>query len=136
MSNNKKEDTKDKLENTEETKEVLEKKCTEESQAILEKKDRKEVQGILKKKHTEKVETLFEKKHIEESQEVRDEKNIEGTKEQEKKKKKRTRKIIARVMLVFLLYVVLGALVPFMYQPKVKKEYRQQSNTSRFYNEN
>lgn len=88
MSNNKKEDTKDKLENTEETKEVL------------------------------------------------DEKNIEGTKEQEKNKKKRTRKIIARVMLVFLLYVVLGALVPFMYQPKVKKEYRQQSNTSRFYNEN
>lgn len=136
MSNNKKEDTKDKLENTEDTKEVLEKKYTEESQAILEKKDRKEVQGILKKKHTEKVETLFEKKHIEESQEVRDEKNIEGTKEQEKNKRKRTRKIIARVMLVFLLYVVLGALVPFMYQPKVKKEYRQQSNTSRFYNEN
>lgn len=88
MSNNKKEDTKDKLENTEDTKEVV------------------------------------------------DEKNIEGTKEQEKKKKKRTRKIIERVMLVFLLYVVLGALVPFMYQPKVKKEYRQQSNTSRFYNEN
>lgn len=112
MSNNKKEDTKDKLENTEKTQEILEKKCTEESQEVL------------------------EEKHTEESQEVLDEKNIEGTKEQEKKKKKRTRKIIARVMLVFLLYVVLGALVPFMYQPKVKEEYQQQSNTSRFYNEN
>lgn len=76
-----------------------------------------------KLENTEKIQEVPEKKYTEE-------------KIKEPKKKKKTKKIVARVMLIFLLYVVLGALVPFMYQPKVKKEYQQQSNTSRFYNEN
>lgn len=76
-----------------------------------------------KLENTEKIQEVPEKKYTEE-------------KIKEPEKKKKTKKIVARVMLIFLLYVVLGALVPFMYQPKVKKEYQQQSNTSRFYNEN